>query len=258
MHFHAPPVGPHQPFDDHRVLIALVLHPQGMLCLVDEFTHPLPSVADAPDQVALVAGIETLALPIGVEAFHHLVHFVAMRSHHRIIARLGQVLGLPVQGLDEGSFVIHHHRLLMGDVEGRIAVDHLDGRVGQDLAHVGIFFLAAAARRVQHDPHLHAPPVRRDHRMQKLRIGEQEHLDAQRFLGTVDGLEYRPRGIIGHDNQVTRHMGLPTANNRFTTEAQSSRSYFLFFYFLFFYFLFFYFLFFYFLFSDFCFLISVF
>ena len=44
-------LGAHQALDDDRILVALVLHPQGMLGLVDELANPLPPVADAPDQV---------------------------------------------------------------------------------------------------------------------------------------------------------------------------------------------------------------
>ena len=61
MNFHAPAVGPHQAFDDDRVLIALVLQPQGMFGLVDELTDPLASVADAPDQMGMLTGVERLA-----------------------------------------------------------------------------------------------------------------------------------------------------------------------------------------------------
>ena len=99
----------------------------------------------------------------------HFAHFVRMRGDHGIVAGLGKVLGLPVQRLDEGGLIVDHHRLLVGHFEGGIAVDHLDAGVRQQLAGLIVLFLAAAARRIQHDPHFHAAPVRRDHRVQQLR-----------------------------------------------------------------------------------------
>ncbi len=66
-----------------------------------------------------------------------------------------------------------------------------------------------AAGRIQHDANFHAPPVRRDHGVQQVRIGENEHLDPQRFGGVRDGVEDRPGGIIRHGDEVTRHGMFP-------------------------------------------------
>ncbi len=40
----------HQPFDDHGVLVALVLHPERMPRGVDEAGEPLAAVVRTPDQ----------------------------------------------------------------------------------------------------------------------------------------------------------------------------------------------------------------
>ena len=40
-------------------------------------------------------------------------------------------------------------------------------------------------------------------RMQQLRIGKQEHLDAQRLLGVIDGVENGLGRIVGQNNEVT-------------------------------------------------------
>src|SRR5208283_417672 len=51
VHLHAAMVRPDQALDDHGVLVALVLHPQGMFRLVDELANPLPAIPDAPNQM---------------------------------------------------------------------------------------------------------------------------------------------------------------------------------------------------------------
>ena len=51
VNFHAAMVGPDQALDDDGVLVALVLHPQRMLGLVDELANALAAIADAPDQM---------------------------------------------------------------------------------------------------------------------------------------------------------------------------------------------------------------
>ena len=125
----------------------------------------LPAVADAPDQVRMFAGLEFLASPVRLEALDDLVHLMRVRGDDRIIAGLGQVLGLPVQRLHERRCVVDDHRFLVSQVERRIAVDHLDAGLGQHLSRILVFLLAAAARRIQHDAHLHAALMRADHRL---------------------------------------------------------------------------------------------
>ena len=44
--------------DDDGVLVALVLQPEGVFGVVDEFAEALAAVADAPYEVGLVAGDE--------------------------------------------------------------------------------------------------------------------------------------------------------------------------------------------------------
>src|SRR5208282_6442717 len=72
MYLHPAMVCPHQAFDDHRVLVALVLHPQRMLGLVDELADPLPPIPDTPDQMRLLAWVEGFAVPVSLEAFDDL------------------------------------------------------------------------------------------------------------------------------------------------------------------------------------------
>ena len=136
-------------------------------------------------------GIERLALPVGVEALHHLVDLVRVRGGHRVVAGLGQVLRLPVERLNEGRVIVYHHRLLVGYFEGRIAVDYVDPGIGQQGPRLIVLLFAATPGRIQHDPDLHAAPLGGDHAMQQLRVGKQKHLDAQRLLGVIDRVEDR-------------------------------------------------------------------
>src|SRR5271157_2790843 len=65
---HAAMVSPHQPLNDHRVLVALVLHPKRVFGFVDKLTNTMTTVADAPDQMRVLAGIEGSPVPVGLKA----------------------------------------------------------------------------------------------------------------------------------------------------------------------------------------------
>ncbi len=95
VHLHAATVGAHQPLDDDRVLVSLILHPQRVLGLVDELPDPLAGVADAPDQERLVGRRKFLALPIGIEALDDFVHLRAVPSDYGVIASFGEIFGRP-------------------------------------------------------------------------------------------------------------------------------------------------------------------
>ena len=75
-------------------------------------------------------GVKVLAVPIGFKAFHDFGDFVALFGDHRIVAGFGEVLGLPIERHHERRLVIHDHGFFVGEVEGRIAVDHFDASVG--------------------------------------------------------------------------------------------------------------------------------
>jgi hypothetical protein len=116
--------------DDGGILIAFVLQPKGVFAGVDELAETLASVADAPDQMRVVAAIELLAVPVGIEAARDLVDFVLMGGDDGVVARLGDVFGLPVERLDEGDGIVDDHRFFVGDVEGGIAVADVNAAFG--------------------------------------------------------------------------------------------------------------------------------
>jgi hypothetical protein len=81
----------HQPFDDDRVLVALVLQPQRVACGVDELGAAFAAVVRAPDQRRLRIRLELLVMPVGVEALQHLLDFQRIGGGDRVVACLRQV-----------------------------------------------------------------------------------------------------------------------------------------------------------------------
>ncbi len=198
---HAPRRRPHQALDDDLVLVALVLHEQRVLRAVDELGDAVAPVERAPDQVRVRVGLEVLAVPVGLEARGDLLDLVAMPGGDRVVARLGQVLRLPVERLHEGELVVHHRRLLVRDRELGIGVDHFNARALQLLPRRLVLRLAAAPRRVEDDPHLHAALLGGDHRREQRRVVEQEHLHAQVLLRPRDRVEERLHALVRHDDE---------------------------------------------------------
>ena len=49
MHLHSAHLGLYQLFNDDGILIALILKPKRVLCVIDKLSDPLPAVTDAPD-----------------------------------------------------------------------------------------------------------------------------------------------------------------------------------------------------------------
>ena len=84
----------------------------------------------------------------------------------------------------------------MREIEGGIAVDDLDAGGREQLAGLLVLRFAAAASGVEHDAHFHAPLMSCDHGLQQAGIGEDEHLDAERFRRVVDRIEDRPGSIV--------------------------------------------------------------
>ena len=58
---------------------------------------------------------------------------------------------------------------------------------------------------VEHDPNLHTATMSSNDRVQQRRIGEHEHLDAQRLAGAINRVQDRLGGVVGQNNQITRH-----------------------------------------------------
>src|SRR5271157_3727665 len=88
---------PNEMFDNHRVLIALVLQPERMFGIIDELPEALTAVANTPDEVRMVSGSKVCPVPIGLETFDDLLDLVFMRSNDRVITSYCEVLGLPVE-----------------------------------------------------------------------------------------------------------------------------------------------------------------
>src|SRR5277367_6494624 len=84
--FHAAPACPHETFDNHRILISLILHPQRMPGFIDELRNSLPSVTDTPDEMRMITGPKLLAFPVSIETLNHFVDLMLVPGHDRIVA----------------------------------------------------------------------------------------------------------------------------------------------------------------------------
>jgi hypothetical protein len=198
--FHAPPRRPHEPLDDDGILKALVLDKQPMSRFVDEPADAVAAGAGAPHEAALCRRLERLPVPVGLEALDRLGHFAPMVRHDGVIARRGQVLGGPVERLDERGALVDHHRLLVREVERGAGVLHGDVRSLERPAGGGVVLPAAAARRVEHGAHGDASPPGRDDRPEQRRMREGERLDTKRTSGAVDRVHDRLHRVVWQDD----------------------------------------------------------
>jgi hypothetical protein len=99
--------------------------------------------------------------------------------------------------VDNGRLIIDHHRLLVRDVEDGIAVAHRNTRMLELRASLLVLGLPAAPGRVQHHPHLNAALPGSNDTGEQPGVGEHEHLDAQRLLGSRNRVEKRLSGVVG-------------------------------------------------------------
>src|SRR5580704_9624101 len=187
-------------FDNHGVLVALVLKEDGLARVVDGVADTFAAVAGAPDQMRGLAGIEGLAFPVGFETLDDFPNFLFVRSDDGVVAGFGKVFRFPVEGFYEGAGVVNDHGFLVGHAESGVAVLHAYARGFEHFARVLIFGFAAAAAGIQHDSHVDAALLRRDYRLQKLGVGEDEHFYAQRFLRAVYGVNDGLGRIIWQNN----------------------------------------------------------
>jgi hypothetical protein len=149
--------------------------------------------------------MELLVGPVEVETLHHLGDFDSVRGHDSVVARFSQVTGFPVERLHKPRRIVDHHRFLVSDGKCRAAVADADASGDEFLSRFLVLGLSASARGVQHDPHVHAPAFGGDNRVEKRRIGEQEHPDVHRPLCAGERVENRFGGVIGQDDQSVRH-----------------------------------------------------
>ena len=179
-------------------------------------------LSGTPDQLRVRDAVRSLRAPSRRRSTRLIsLFFEFVRRDDRVVARFGQISRLPVQRLDEADLVVDHHRLLMRQVELRIAVAHLDAGVGERGARLFVLGLAAASRRIQHHAHFHAAPLGGDYRTEQRFVGEQEHPDVQRLLRAVDGVEDRLRRVVGQNDQCVRHRSFLNRAFRMVTPRRS-------------------------------------
>src|SRR5450755_4176976 len=86
-----------QPLDDHRILVTLVLQPEGLLRPVDKGCNSLPTIVRAPDEPRFRVRLERLSRPIGIETSYHLRNFPLAGGHHRIVTGFREIPRLPIE-----------------------------------------------------------------------------------------------------------------------------------------------------------------
>ena len=147
--------------------------------------------------MGVFAGVELFAVPVGIEAARDLVDLVLMGGDDGVVARLGDVLGLPVERLDEGDGVVDDHRLFVGHVELGVAVADVNAGFRELFAGVGVFLFPVAPLGVEHDAHVDAAMLGCNDCIEEPGIGEDKHLDANGLLRLGDGFEDRLGGVVG-------------------------------------------------------------
>ena len=203
---HSAPARSNQVLDDDGVLIPLVLQEERVLGAVDESADRVPPTG-TPDEMTLRSGSEPLPFPVRLEAIDDLANLLHVGRDDRVVAGAGEILRRPVEGLHERGLFVHHHRLLVRQVEVRIRVRDLDAALAERPPRAGVLFFSAAASGVQHHLHFHPPALRRDQRAHQRLVGKDEHLHANRSLRRPDGVEDGLGGIVGkHDGRSGCHL----------------------------------------------------
>ena len=100
---------PYQALDDDGILVALVLDEQRVLRPVYKVGNTVAAVVITPDEArVLFSRVKLFPMLVGLEAGDNLGDLAAVRRRDRIVARLRQILRLPVERLNERRLVVHH------------------------------------------------------------------------------------------------------------------------------------------------------
>src|ERR1700722_2980118 len=104
---------PYDMLDDRWVLKAVIRDDKCVLGAVDEMSETLPPVPGTPDETGWLTGLKAPPVPIGLETRDDLRHFVPIGGTDRVVARVGEILGLPIARLLKCRLVIDDERLLV-------------------------------------------------------------------------------------------------------------------------------------------------
>jgi hypothetical protein len=174
--------------DDDGVLIAFILDEESVLGIVDKAGYAFAAITITPNEEGAAVHAERFALPIGLKAFNDFLDLVRVSSDNGVVASVGEIFEGPIEGLDESKFIVDHYGLFVGDVEFRIAIDDIDAGNLEFLARILVFALAAAASRIEHDADVNTTLFSLNDGVYQVGMGEQEHFNANGFLGVVDGI----------------------------------------------------------------------
>jgi len=201
MNLDAALLGADEAFDDDLVLIALILNKESVLGFIDEGGDAVASVAIAPDEKSLGVDGKGLAVPVVLEALNDFIDLLGIGGDDGIVAGVGQILKVPVEGLHEGSVVIDDHGFFVSDIEIGIGIDDLDTGGFEFLVGFRVFGFAIAAGGIEHDANVEAPFLGIDDGGNEVGVGEEEHFDANGFLGATNGIEERLGRVVGENDE---------------------------------------------------------
>ena len=78
---------PDEMLDHRRVLVTLVLQPQRMLAVIDEFAQALATVADTPDEVEWSPALKSVRFQSASKHSAISSHLVLVRGHDSVVTR---------------------------------------------------------------------------------------------------------------------------------------------------------------------------
>ena len=158
-------------------------------------------------------GVEFGAVPIGFEALDDLFDLVLVRGDDGVVAGLGEVLGLPVQRLDEG--VLSSMTMDFSWVRSKRGLLSMTSTPASVRVLRDSSFSFSPLRRcgIEHDANLDAALVGGDDGLEERGIGEDEHLDREATFGVgmasrIGLAESSGRTITERDMGFLRGLGI--------------------------------------------------
>ena len=113
-------------------------------CLASSMKSPIRSRAALGHQIRLEGrrGSNGWRLQSASKAFDHFRYFVRIVGNDGEVAGLLEIVRVPVQGADERSRIVHHHRLFVCDGERRVGVEHVDAGFQQNTVRAPRFWIS--------------------------------------------------------------------------------------------------------------------
>jgi len=116
-------------------------------------------------------------LPVGIEYLDDLGDVIGIISDDSVVTGQREILLHEIEGRDKCSFLVHHNRLFVCDVEIRVGPLHRYHGILELLVRLVIRSIAPGPGGVEHDTHVDTGFLPVDDRRDETRFGECELLD---------------------------------------------------------------------------------